>query len=93
MTVAELERLAILVEEAAEVQQIAMKIIRHGYSSFNPFDDTKTQNRELLEKELGDLVFALGLLMASGDVSEEKIQEFKWKKKETIGKYLHYNEV
>lgn len=29
----ELERLALLVEEAAEIQQIAMKIIRHGYAS------------------------------------------------------------
>jgi len=93
MNNAELERLAILVEEAAEVQQIAMKIIRHGYSSYNPFDESKMSNRYLLEKELGDLVFALGLLMASGDVSEKRIQDFKWKKKETIGKYLHYNEV
>lgn len=93
MTESELERLAILVEEAAEVQQVAMKIIRHGYTSYNPFDETKTNNRKLLEKELGDLVFALGLLMASGDVSEYEIQEFKWKKKETIGKYLHHNVV
>lgn len=93
MTEAELERLAILVEEAAEVQQIAMKIIRHGYSSHNPFDESKMSNRYLLEKELGDLVFALGLLMANDDVSEKRIQDFKWKKKETIGKYLHHNEV
>lgn len=93
MTKTELERLALLVEEAAEVQQIAMKIIRHGYSSYNPFDAEETSNRKLLEKELGDLVFAIGLMMANDDVSETKIQEFKWKKRETIFKYLHHNSV
>ena len=62
MTPEELERLAILAEECAEVQQIVMKIIRHGYNSCNPFDENKTENRELLEKELGDLLFAIQLM-------------------------------
>lgn len=47
LTNAELERLAILMEECAEVQHIIGKIIRHGYESFNPFDDNKTPNRKL----------------------------------------------
>lgn len=58
----QLERLALLVEECAEVQHIAMKIIRHGYGSHNPFDENKVLNRELLNKKLGDLMFAITIL-------------------------------
>lgn len=36
LTPAEAECLAILIEECAEVQQIACKILRHGYDSCNP---------------------------------------------------------
>jgi len=41
---AELERLAILAEEAAEVVQIANKIIRHGYASYHPTTKKAIQN-------------------------------------------------
>lgn len=90
---AQLERLAILVEEAAEVQQIAMKIVRHGYDSYHPLDEEKTSNKKLLEKELGDLVFAIGLLASAMDINMVNVNEHKWNKKNSINKYLHYNEV
>lgn len=93
LTLDEIERLAILAEEAAEVQQIAMKIIRHDYDSCNPFDETKTENRELLEKESGDLKFAIQLMQDNYDVDAYKISRFKAKKKKNISKYLHYNSL
>lgn len=93
MTEAELERLAILVEEAAEVQQIAMKIIRHGYSSCNPFDNNATPNRELLNKELGDLMYAVELMTAYYDVNPSAIAEHKANKRSKISQYLHFNEA
>jgi len=93
LTPEELERLAILSEECAEVQQVIGKIIRHGYESYNPFDQEKTTNRSLLEKELGDLVFAMALMMSNIDVQEANIQAQKWKKRESIKKYLHYNTI
>lgn len=67
---AELERLVILAEECSEVQQIVCKIIRHGFESHNPHDDNRTTNRELLEKELGDLLYAIDLLFNNRDVND-----------------------
>lgn len=93
MTNAELERLAILAEECAEVQQIIMKVIRHGYESYNPFDENKTSNRRLLEKELGDLEFACSMILKAGDVSRMKIAEHASEKLGNIRKYLHHNEL
>ena len=93
MTDAELERLAILVEEAAEVQQIAMKIIRHGYDSCNPFDADKTTNQELLQKELGDLTFGIQMRVDEGDINRSDIAKHRAKKKKNIRQYLHHNIV
>ena len=84
MNNSELERLAILAEECAEVQQIVSKIIRHGFDSYNPYDENKTSNRELLEKELGDLLFAMNLCVDNEDINLFKIMDFSDKKKITI---------
>ncbi len=59
---AEQERLAILVEECAEVQQIACKILRHGYDSYHPDDKLKTANRRLLENEVDELLAVIMLM-------------------------------
>lgn len=67
LTPAEAERLAMLIEEAAEVQQIATKILRHGYDSFHP-DDPRTSNRQLLDGELRDLIAVHILMMERGDL-------------------------
>lgn len=93
MTDAQLERLALLVEEAAEVQQIAMKIIRHGAASYNPFDETMTSNRNLLEKELGDLQFAIKLMAEKGDIYSENIHKHQESKVDRVRQYLHHNKV
>lgn len=89
----ELERLALLVEEASEVQQVCMKIVRHGYGSHNPFDELKTPNRRLLEKEIADLLFAIDLMAECHDLNNNAIQRFKEEKKIKIQKYLHHNTV
>jgi NTP pyrophosphatase (non-canonical NTP hydrolase) len=89
----ELERIAILVEECAEVQQIAMKIIRHGYGSHNPLDENKINNRELLNRELGDLMFAIKLMQEYFDVNPKSIETHETLKRENIQKYLHFNTV
>lgn len=59
LTPAQIERLAILIEECSEVQQIACKILRHGYDSKNPLIDDSLTNRQLLQNEMGDLLFAI----------------------------------
>lgn len=90
---AELERLAILAEECSEVIQIVNKIIRHGYESYNPFDESKTTNRHLLEKELGDLEFACRFMLDNNDASRLKIAEHASTKMVNIRKYLHHNTI
>lgn len=87
---AELERLAILSEECAEVQQIVGKILRHGYASCNPFDKDKTMNRKLLEKEIGDINLAIELLTKARDISAAKIAYAQIDKREKIKPYLHH---
>lgn len=93
LTPAEIERLAILVEECAEVQQIAMKILRHGYESYNPFDDKKVTNRRLLQTEIGDLQLAIELMAKGKDVDLTRIAWAQIDKRERIQKYLHHNKI
>ena len=93
MTPAQLERLAILAEECAEVQQIAMKIIRHGYESHNPFDEATRPNRDLLEKELGHIEYISRLMMDERDIRRANIARSSGEKEDSIKPYLHHQFV
>lgn len=88
---AESERLALLAEECGEVVQVVGKILRHGYESRNPVKADAETNREMLEKELGDLRDAMDLLVESKDVDFRKIALFMLKKRESVKQYLHHN--
>lgn len=68
---AQLERIALLAEEAAEVSHIAMKVVRHGYLSQHPVY-SGYDNRAQLLKELGDFVGALNILVKSKDLGPEQ---------------------
>lgn len=89
----ELERLAILIEECSEVQQIACKILRHGYNSYNPNDRLKITNTKLLETELGHLLFAIEWLQNAKDVDATKIRYSAIDKAKNIQRYLHFNNI
>lgn len=91
LTTSENERLALLLEECGEVQQIIGKILRHGYESYNPFDKNKVTNRELLEKELGDLEFSVRLMAAHSDIRTTEINVHCHEKAQKINPYLHFN--
>jgi NTP pyrophosphatase (non-canonical NTP hydrolase) len=69
LTPAEVERLAILAEECGEVIQIVGKILRHGYDSYNPNDEHWTPNRQLLQKELGDVLWIVSKMDAAVDIN------------------------
>lgn len=88
----ELERLAILAEECAEVIQVVGKIVRHGFDSYNPNDSDRTRNRQLLETELGHVQYAIRMMnsQGAGDVSTSAIIESQKKKAVSIKKYLHH---
>lgn len=93
LTEAEIERLAILSEELGEVQQIIGKILRHGYGSFNPFDEKQTRNRELLEKELGDVNWIIQFMTDKRDINADVVTSYTEIKKKKVNQYLHHNEV
>jgi len=89
---AELERLAILSEELGEAQQCIGKIIRHGYESYNPVVNTGMTNRQELVRELGDIMLAIELLCRAQDISSIGISNRVEVKRETIKKYLHWQQ-
>lgn len=70
LTAAEAERLAHLIEELAEAQQAACKVLRHGYASYDPTDPTHLGNRRDLENELSDVLGAIQRMADARDVQE-----------------------
>ena len=94
LTPAEDERLALLIEECAEVIQAAAKIQRHGYGSVNPMviSDVKETNRAFLEKEIGHVQHALFRLVKAGDVKADNIVREEVRKLKNIEQWLHHQE-
>ena len=90
LTDAEHERLAILAEELGEAQQAIGKILRHGYESYNPVVDTGQTNRRDLERELGDIVFAVKMLTDNQDVNRAGIELRAKQKAQSIVRWLHH---
>ena len=90
LTPAEAERLALLMEECAEVQQVIGKILRHGYESCHP--NGGLDNRDLLQKELGDVHFAINLMCEAQDVFHAVIENHENEKAVRIVKYLHHQD-
>jgi hypothetical protein len=88
LTDAQAERLACLIEELAEAQQIACKILRHGYNSHHPA--TYQRNGPRLEAELGDVMHIITRMNDGGDISKAQISYWESKKAERIDKYLHH---
>ncbi len=94
LTPAQIERLALLIEECGEVIQAATKILRHGFESTNPYNRSSTKhttNREALAKELGQLKLAVHLLEAGKDVTAFAMSEAFSEKLHSIKRWLHFN--
>lgn len=91
LTPAEAERLAILAEECGECIQAIGKILRHGYESKHP--DGGPTNRESLERECGDVWYAMTILTSSRDLDLVQIIEHSLKKEVSISKYLHHTKT
>ena len=90
----ETEKLAVLMEECAEVQQVIGKILRHGYDSYHP--ETKTTNRENLAREIVDVCTAIILIYTEvKDIIEEKFdnKEYKEYLVEKKNRYLHFSKL
>lgn len=91
LTPAQVERLALLSEELGEAQQVVGKILRHGYDSHHP-DRPFTNNRQELERELGDIVFAMMLLDNKEDINWTNIEPRVAAKDAKVWEFMHHNE-
>lgn len=88
---AEAERLALLLEELGETQHIIGKILRHGYESCHPAELDGPNNRQMLERELGDVMAAFIMLSENKDVDEEQIERWAKDKLKRLNRFLHHN--
>ena len=89
---AEIERLAKLAEECAEVIQVVGKILVHGWENTHPRNPEQGTNRDHLEEELGNVANVVEMMVTAKDVSVAKIDDAAEEKRATIGKYLHHQE-
>jgi len=64
------ETLVILQEECAEVIQATSKILRFGFSSRYPTEDSAS-TKECLAMEAGQLLCMIGLLVEQGAINED----------------------
>ncbi len=90
---AERERLALLLEECGEVQQIIGKILRHGYESCDPTKQGSPTNRMLLENELGDLQMAFGYMVRVGDLNFHAINAAHRRKEREAFRWFHFQRI
>ena len=84
----QLEALALLMEECAEVQQAIGKIMRHGLFSLHPSGGP--DNQALLEGECGDLLAALDIAESVGLVFTAHIRTARAAKLRRVRQYLHH---
>ena len=85
------ERLTCLMEECAEVIQVCSKVKRFGFDDIHPQKGGKA-NRQLLEEELGVLMFWIEYLsFVSKDVHPAGIEEAKLHKESRVKDYLFHN--
>ena len=66
------ETLVILQEECAEVIQAVSKILRFGFQSRYPTEDSAS-TKECLEMEAGQLLCMIGLLVEQGAIDEDNM--------------------
>lgn len=90
LTVAEAERLSLLMEELGESVQAVGKVMRHGYESHHPYGYKPGSNRRHLEAELGDVDAAKALMYAAGDLNKQVVGVSRNLKLKRVGAYLHH---
>lgn len=92
LTKAQEERLEMLAEECAEVVKCCMKILRHGYHSYNPDDKdpSKPSNQDHLTREVADVYTVLFAMDLAGDFRvpfRSESRRESWLKKQ---RYTHH---
>lgn len=86
LTLAEAERLTLLIEECSEVIQAATKILRYGYQSHHPTGEY--DNREQLEIELGDVMAIADLMVVNEDIRLAALKHQRLQKMQRLPRWL-----
>ena len=91
----ELERLALLFEDCSEVIHAVGKIIRHGYPSVDPTKrgNQRISNREMLSREIGQLLWSLDQMAEQGDTQEWAVRDELYGRGRKASKYLHHHQI
>lgn len=89
LTPAEDERLALLIEDCAEVIHMAAKIQRHGYESKDPARSGPS-NRVALSMELGQLQDCIIRLDDYNDLRSSEMEKARQERRESSSKWLHH---
>lgn len=87
LTKAQEERLWLMAEEAGEVVQACMKILRHGYKSTHP--EGGRTNLEWLRAEILDFMSVHFLMVEENDMDIHGYNELEQNIKRKL-KYTHY---
>lgn len=90
LTAAQIERLAVLVEEHAEVIMAAAKTLRHGYDSYNPDKRHAGNNKSMLETEIGHAHAAAIMMIDHWDISGAAVRSGRREKEGRPSQYLHH---
>jgi len=77
------ETLVITQEECAEVIQSVSKILRFGFDSSYPFEDSAT-TRECLEMEVGQLLCMIDILVEQGVLDATNVRQARSYKREKL---------
>lgn len=90
----EVERLAMLAEEAAEVIQVVNKILRHGYDAVNPTLDEGQQitNRLHLAIEVGQFIAVASELTDHKDINRDEVTIADNQKMNKARQWMHHYE-
>ena len=91
--VREAEAIALVAEECGESVQAAMKILRHGMESYDPASTHGRNNRQDLERELGQVLAAIDILIEQRIVFVEGLRDARREKLQSVAHYLHHAKV
>lgn len=90
LSLAQTERLAILCGELGDAQRAIGKIMRYGYLRRDPAKMNAPLNKEILERELGHVVYAMEMLDDHGEARKEMIEVYREEKSRTIHRWTHH---
>ena len=88
ISLAQEERLVLLIEEASEVIKEATKTLRFGFDGKNPLLEGARTNRENLESEIGNFNNAVRMMVAANDIKAAHIKIAEDLKREMISYWV-----